>query len=117
MYRRNSERYSFFKWAQQAFEQVRVVPPGAGIIHQVHLENLAQLIYLAPVPGHGTLVAPEFLLGCDSHTPMINGLGLLAWGIGGIDGEAAALGQRHVVRIPRVVGVPCLPPQRPLIWY
>ncbi|UXX83076.1 aconitate hydratase AcnA [Roseovarius pelagicus] len=104
-YARNAERYSFFKWAQQAFANLRVVPPGAGIIHQVHLERLAEIVHMAEVPACGPVVAPEFVLGCDSHTPMVNGLGLLAWGVGGIDGEAAALGQRHVVRIPRVVGV------------
>jgi len=104
-YRRNAERYAFFKWAQQAFDNLRVVPPGAGIIHQIHLEKLAKLVDRVAVPGQGVLVAPEFVLGCDSHTPMVNGLGLLAWGVGGIDGEAAALGQRHVARIPRCVGV------------
>ena len=104
-YARNAERYSFFKWAQQGFANLRIVPPGAGIIHQVHLERLAELVHMADLPGYGPVAAPEFVLGCDSHTPMVNGLGVLAWGVGGIDGEAAALGQRHVVRIPRVVGV------------
>ncbi|MEQ9259653.1 MAG: aconitate hydratase AcnA [Roseovarius sp.] len=104
-YRRNAERYAFFKWAQGAFDTLKVVPPGAGIIHQVHLESLARLVDEVEVPGHGRFAAPEFVLGCDSHTPMVGGLGLLAWGVGGIEGEAAALGQRHVVRIPRVVGV------------
>lgn len=104
-YRRNGERYSFFKWAQQAFANLQVVPPGSGIIHQVHLEKLAMLVEEVDLPGYGAIAAPEFVLGCDSHTPMVNGLGLLAWGVGGIEGEAVALGQRHVVRIPRVVGV------------
>jgi len=104
-YVRNRERYAFFKWAQQAFKSLRLVPPGAGIIHQVHLEKLARVVDLHEVPGVGPVAAPEFVLGCDSHTPMVNGLGLLAWGVGGIDGEAAALGQPYVVRIPRVVGV------------
>ncbi|MAB00979.1 MAG: aconitate hydratase AcnA [Rhodobacteraceae bacterium] len=104
-YERNHERYAFFKWAQQAFNRLDVVPPGAGIIHQVHLEKLARVVDTVAVAGHGPFVAPEFVLGCDSHTPMVNGLGLLAWGVGGIDGEAAALGQKYVVRIPRVVGV------------
>ncbi|MFA5580966.1 MAG: aconitate hydratase AcnA [Paracoccaceae bacterium] len=104
-YHRNRERYSFFKWAEQAFDQLRVVPPGAGIIHQVHLERLARLIDRHDVPGIGPVIAPEFVLGCDSHTTMVNGIGLLAWGVGGIDGEAVALGQDYVVRIPRVVGV------------
>lgn len=104
-YERNRERYAFFKWAQQAFDRLRIVPPGAGIIHQVHLERIARVVDVAPVDGVGDLIAPEFVLGCDSHTPMVNGLGLLAWGVGGIDAEAAALGQEYQVRIPRVVGV------------
>ncbi len=104
-YRRNSERYSFFKWAEQAFQMLRIVPPGAGIIHQVHLERLAQVIETVELPGPGRLCGPEFVLGCDSHTPMVNGLGVLGWGVGGIDGEAAVLGMAHAVRIPRVVGL------------
>jgi aconitate hydratase len=104
-YRRNAERYSFFKWAEQAFHAVRVVPPGAGIIHQVHLERLAEVIETVQTPGHGALTGPEFVLGCDSHTSMINGLGVLGWGVGGIDAEAAALGQPYVARLPRVVGL------------
>lgn len=104
-YRRNGERYSFFKWAEQAFDMLRVVPPGAGIIHQVHLERLAQVIETADLPGIGRLSGPEFVLGCDSHTPMVNGLGVLGWGVGGIDGEAAALGLPYVARVPRVVGL------------
>ncbi|WP_026381034.1 aconitate hydratase AcnA [Afifella pfennigii] len=104
-YARNRERYAFFKWAQQAFDNLAVVPPGAGIIHQVHLEKLARVVDAFPVAGMGEIVGPEFVLGCDSHTPMVNGLGLLAWGVGGIDAEAACLGQKYHVRIPRVVGV------------
>jgi aconitate hydratase len=104
-YRRNGERYSFFKWAEQAFERLRVVPPGAGIIHQVHLERLAQVVETVELPGIGRLCGPEFVLGCDSHTPMVNGLGVLGWGVGGIDGEAAALGLPYVTRVPRVVGL------------
>ncbi|MDN2566526.1 aconitate hydratase AcnA [Aquibium sp. A9E412] len=104
-YRRNGERYAFFKWARQAFDKLRIVPPGAGIIHQVHLERLARVVATETIDGIGEVAAPEFVLGCDSHTPMVNGLGLLAWGVGGIDAEAAALGQEYQVRIPRVVGV------------
>ena len=99
-YKRNSERYSVFKWAQQAFNQVRVIPPGMGIIHQVHLEYLAQVMVEDRNGAH-----PEFVLGCDSHTPMVNALGVLGWGVGGIDAEAALVGERYSVRIPRVVGV------------
>ncbi|MGE0846378.1 MAG: aconitate hydratase AcnA [Flavobacteriaceae bacterium] len=104
-YRRNGERYAFFKWAEQAFEQLRVAAPGMGIIHQIHLEKLARLIAVHRDAEGREWIAPEFVLGCDSHTPMINGLGLLGWGVGGIDAEAAMLGQPYFVRIPRVVGV------------
>jgi aconitate hydratase len=103
-YRRNRERYAFFKWAEQAFDRLKVVPPGAGIIHQVHLESIARVV--APVSlSDGDVLATEFVLGCDSHTTMVGGIGMLAWGVGGIDGEAAALGLPYEVRIPRVVGV------------
>lgn len=103
-YRRNAERYAFFKWAEQAFDRLRVVPPGSGIIHQVHLESIAQVAAPREVQD-GRVVATEFVLGCDSHTTMVGGIGMLAWGVGGIDGEAAALGLPYQVRIPRVVGV------------
>lgn len=103
-YRRNSERYAFFKWAEQAFDKLKVVPPGSGIIHQVHLERIASVVTPTNVQGDPVLTT-EFVLGCDSHTSMAGGLGMLAWGVGGIDGEAAALGLPYEVRIPRVVGV------------
>lgn len=102
---RNAERYAFFKWAEGAFDNLTIVPPGSGIIHQVHLEKLAHLVALDDqVPGE-PLAFPEFVLGCDSHTTMINAIGLLGWGIGGIDGEMAMLGNAYSVRIPRVIGV------------
>lgn len=104
-YARNGERYAFLKWAQQAFEKLAVVPPGSGIIHQVHLERIARVVAMHEMPHGKELAAPEFVLGCDSHTPMVNGLGLLAWGVGGIEGEAAMLGEPYTVQIPRVVGV------------
>ncbi|WP_425049245.1 aconitate hydratase AcnA [Psychromarinibacter sp. S121] len=103
-YRRNAERYSFFKWAEQAFDRLKVVPPGSGIIHQVHLESIAQVAATRDLPD-GPVTTTEFVLGCDSHTTMVGGIGMLAWGVGGIDGEAAALGLPYQVRIPRVVGV------------
>ncbi|MCT8973676.1 aconitate hydratase AcnA [Microbaculum marinisediminis] len=103
-FERNRERYAFFKWAEQAFRNLTIVPPGSGIIHQVHLEKLAELIVERDSPA-GKLVQAEFVIGCDSHTTMINAIGLLAWGVGGIDGEMAALGQPYSVRIPRIVGV------------
>ena len=104
-YRRNRERYAFFKWAEQAFAGLKVVPPGSGIIHQVHLESIARVAAPVQLAGGREVMASEFVLGCDSHTTMVGGIGMLAWGVGGIDGEAAALGLPYVVRIPRVVGV------------
>lgn len=103
-YRRNSERYAFFKWSEQAFDKLEVVPPGSGIIHQVHLERIASVVTPTKVQD-GSVLTTEFVLGCDSHTSMAGGLGMLAWGVGGIDGEAAALGLPYEVRIPRIVGV------------
>jgi aconitate hydratase A / 2-methylisocitrate dehydratase len=103
-FQRNGERYAFFKWAQQAFKGLRVVPPGMGIIHQVHLEYLAQVVAVGR-DGPQPTVSAEFVLGCDSHTPMINGLGVLGWGVGGIDAEAAMVGEPYSVTIPKVVGV------------
>jgi aconitate hydratase len=102
---RNAERYAFFKWAEQAFDGLRIVPPGTGIIHQVHLEKLAHVVAEETLPDGRRLAFPEFVLGCDSHTTMINGIGLLGWGVGGIDGEMAALGHPYSVRIPKVIGV------------
>ena len=101
---RNAERYRFFKWAQQAFRTLRVVPPGRGIIHQVHLEYLAQVVGRQSRRGQDWLY-PELVLGCDSHTPTVNALGILAWGVGGIEAEAAMLGRPYILPMPRVVGV------------
>ncbi|MDP9243077.1 MAG: aconitate hydratase AcnA [Actinomycetota bacterium] len=100
-YRRNSERYSLLRWSQQAFEGVRVVPPGAGICHQVNLEHLGRVVCL-DVSG---VAYPDTLVGTDSHTTMINGLGVLGWGVGGIEAEAAMLGQPMFLPPPDVVGV------------
>jgi aconitate hydratase A / 2-methylisocitrate dehydratase len=102
-YERNRERYAFLRWGQRAFRDFRVVPPGTGIVHQVNLE------YLAPVVvsrGHNgqAMVFPDTVLGTDSHTTMINGLGVVGWGVGGIEAEAAMLGQPTVMLIPQVVG-------------
>ncbi|NLT34391.1 MAG: aconitate hydratase AcnA [Gaiellales bacterium] len=96
---RNRERYEFFRWAQRAFGNLRVVPPGAGIVHQVNLE------YLAPVVHLGLQAFPDTVVGTDSHTTMINGLGVLGWGVGGIEAEAAMLGRPLMLLPPRVVGV------------
>lgn len=99
-YRRNGERYKFLRWGQQAFEQLKVVPPGAGIMHQVNLEKLARVVEVRDGKAF-----PDLCLGTDSHTTMVNGLGVLGWGIGGIEAEAAMLGQSISMVIPKVVGV------------
>ncbi|MFT5519514.1 MAG: aconitate hydratase [Enterobacterales bacterium] len=101
---RNRERYAFLRWGQQAFRHFRVVPPGTGIVHQVNLEYLAQVVTTATVDGK-VMAYPDTLVGTDSHTTMINGLGVLGWGVGGIEAEAAMLGQPMTMLIPKVVGV------------
>ena len=100
---RNRERYAFLRWGQRAFENFKVVPPDTGIVHQVNLEYLARVVF--PNEAGGRLQAyPDTLVGTDSHTTMINGLGVLGWGVGGIEAEAAMLGQPITMLIPRVVG-------------
>jgi aconitate hydratase len=102
-YERNGERYQFLRWGQTAFDDFKVVPPGTGIVHQVNIEHLAKVIYDRSVDG--TLRAyPDTCVGTDSHTTMVNGLGVLGWGVGGIEAEAAMLGQPVSMLIPRVVG-------------
>ncbi|MDW8247048.1 MAG: aconitate hydratase AcnA [Sandaracinaceae bacterium] len=104
-FERNAERYRFLKWGQQAFQGLRVVPPGTGIIHQVHIEYLAQVVF-ARKADDGTWEAyPDTVFGTDSHTTMANGMGILGWGVGGIEAEAAMLGQPSAMLIPEVVGV------------
>lgn len=101
---RNRERYAFLKWGQQAFKNFRVVPPGTGICHQVNLEHLAQVVWTSE--REGRLEAyPDTVIGLDSHTPMVNGLGVLGWGVGGIEAEAALLGQPSSMILPDVVGL------------
>lgn len=102
-YERNMERYRFLKWGQQAFENFRVVPPGTGICHQVNLENLAQCAWVKDLAGE-LCVYPDTCVGTDSHTTMVNGLGVLGWGVGGIEAEAAMLGQPVSMLLPEVVG-------------
>jgi len=99
-FERNRERYAFLKWAQKAFNNLRIVPPGKGIIHQVNLEYLAKV-----VDRREGIVFPDTLLGTDSHTTMINGIGVLGWGVGGIEAEAVMLGQPYYMPLPEVVGV------------
>ncbi len=102
-YERNSERYQFLKWGQGAFDNFRVVPPGTGICHQVNLEYLAQTVWTASFKGE-TYAYPDTLVGTDSHTTMVNGLSVLGWGVGGIEAEAAMLGQPVSMLIPEVIG-------------
>jgi aconitate hydratase len=103
-FRRNRERYQFLKWGQQAFKTFRVVPPGIGIVHQVNLEYLAKGV-LSAETSEGTVYYPDTLVGTDSHTTMINGLGVVGWGVGGIEAEAGMLGQPVYFLTPEVVGV------------
>ena len=100
---RNKERYQFLKWGQSSFDNFKVVPPGRGIVHQVNLEYLARCAFTKEQDGE-TMVYPDTLVGTDSHTTMINGLGILGWGVGGIEAEAAMLGQPVTMLAPRVVG-------------
>src|SRR5687767_9842836 len=100
---RNKERYAFLRWGQQAFKNLRVVPPGTGIVHQVNLEHLARVVQTREIGGE-RVAFPDSLVGTDSHTTMINGLGVLGWGGGGIEAEAAMLGQPVSMLIPEVVG-------------
>ncbi len=103
-YERNGERYAFLRWAQESFSNFRVVPPGAGIVHQVNLEFLAKVVQTASRNGDA-IAYPDTLVGTDSHTTMINGLGVLGWGVGGIEAEAAMLGQPLPLLAPQVIGV------------
>ena len=102
-FERNEERYSFLRWGQTAFSNFKVVPPNTGIVHQVNLEYLARVVFDAERDGE-TLAYPDTVVGTDSHTTMINGLGVLGWGVGGIEAEAAMLGQPITMLIPQVVG-------------
>lgn len=103
-FKRNHERYTFLKWGQLAFENFRVVPPGTGICHQVNVEYLAQTVWTNRDESGNTYAYPDTLVGTDSHTTMVNGLAVLGWGVGGIEAEAAMLGQPMSMLIPRVVG-------------
>ena len=103
-YERNIERYNFLKWGQGAFDNFRVVPPGTGICHQVNLEFLSQTVWTKALPDGTTLAYPDTLVGTDSHTTMVNGLAVLGWGVGGIEAEAAMLGQPQSMLLPEVIG-------------
>ena len=99
-FQRNAERFKMLKWAQQSFDNFKIVPPGSGIVHQVNLENLARVVF-----DDSELLFPDSLIGTDSHTTMINGLGVLGWGVGGIEAEAVMLGENVTMLLPEVVGV------------
>lgn len=103
-FERNKERYAFLRWGQMAFKNFKVVPPGTGIVHQVNLEYLARVVFTAAQADGLAQAYPDTLVGTDSHTTMINGLGVLGWGVGGIEAEAAMLGQPVSMLIPQVVG-------------
>ena len=103
-FERNRERYAFLRWGQQAFENFKVVPPGTGIVHQVNLEYLARVVMIGPGSA-GEFAFPDTLVGTDSHTTMVNGLGVLGWGVGGIEAEAVMLGQPVSMLVPQVVGM------------
>ncbi len=103
-FERNKERYEFLRWGQETFDNFRVVPPGTGICHQVNLENLSQVVWTRDDGGR-TVAYPDTLVGTDSHTTMVNGLAVLGWGVGGIEAEAAMLGQPISMLIPEVVGM------------
>ncbi|WP_374712640.1 aconitase family protein, partial [Symbiobacterium terraclitae] len=102
-FKRNRERYVFLKWAQNAFRNFRAVPPGMGIVHQVNLEYLSPCVALREIDGE-KVALPDTVVGTDSHTTMINGLGVLGWGVGGIEAEAAMLGQPSYMLVPEVIG-------------
>lgn len=103
-FERNGERYSFLKWGQDAFKKFKVVPPGIGIVHQVNLEYIAEVVSSNTVEGK-TILFPDTVVGTDSHTPMVNGLGVVGWGVGGIEAEAAMLDQPVSLQMPEVIGV------------
>ncbi|HEV8408239.1 MAG TPA: aconitate hydratase AcnA, partial [Sphingomicrobium sp.] len=103
-YQRNGERYEFLKWGSQAFDNFKVVPPGTGICHQVNLVHISQVVWSGEDQNGETVAYPDTLVGTDSHTTMVNGLGVLGWGVGGIEAEAAMLGQPVSMLIPEVVG-------------
>ncbi len=103
-YERNHERYQFLRWGQRAFDDFKVVPPGTGIVHQVNIEHLARVVFTRKSGDEETVAYPDTCVGTDSHTTMVNGLGVVGWGVGGIEAEAAMLGQPVSMLIPRVVG-------------
>jgi aconitate hydratase len=104
-YERNTERFAFLRWCQRAFRNLEVVPPGKGILHQVNVERLARVVWSERMADGAQFAFPDTLIGTDSHTPMVNGIGVLGWGVGGIEAEAAMLGRSLSLALPEVVGV------------
>ncbi|MCS4251483.1 aconitate hydratase AcnA [Pseudomonas sp. BIGb0164] len=104
-FRRNSERYRFIKWAQASLDNFKVIPPGTGIIHQMNMESIAQVVWESPTADGGVLLHPDCMVATDSHTPMINAIGVLGWGVGGLEGQAAMLGEPVPIPFPQVVGI------------
>ena len=116
---RNAERYAFLRWGAQAFDNLRIVPPGSGICHQINLEYLARVVWTGPEKDAGNMKAnpvayPDSVLGMDSHTAMINSLGVLGWGVGGLEGGAGALGESMAMLVPEVVGCRLVGKLRPV---
>jgi aconitate hydratase len=103
-YDRNGERYALLKWAQESFDNFQVVPPNSGICHQVNLEYIGRVITSEKTEGR-RVAYPDTVVGLDSHTTMINGIGVIGWGVGGIEAEAVMLGQPYYMAIPEVIGV------------
>lgn len=103
-YQRNGERFAFLRWCSSSFEGVRIVPPGKGIMHQIHLEYIGKVVW-TEMTEHGELAIPDTCVGTDSHTPMINGLGVLGWGVGGIEAEAVMVGKPVALALPEIVGI------------
>ena len=99
-FERNRERFQFLKWGARAFQNMLIVPPGSGIVHQVNLEYLARVVFHNKEPGGKEMLYPDSLVGTDSHTTMINGLGIVGWGVGGIEAEAVMLGQSISMVLP-----------------
>ncbi|MEX5498414.1 aconitate hydratase AcnA [Pseudomonas syringae] len=104
-YRRNSERYRFIKWAQESLDNFKVVPPGTGIIHQVNMESLGKVVWESRTSDDEPLLHPDDMVATDSHTPMINAIGILGWGVGGLEGQAAMLGEPIPISFPEVIGI------------
>ncbi|SDU59347.1 aconitate hydratase AcnA [Pseudomonas mediterranea] len=104
-FRRNSERYRFIKWAQKSLDNFAVIPPGTGIIHQMNMEALAQVVWESRSEDGGRLLHPDDMVATDSHTPMINAIGVLGWGVGGLEGQAAMLGEPVPISFPKVIGI------------